>query len=144
MFSHHKQQTVTAPTTARTEVRTCNSYDSLASLGVVHPVQNDLWCPVPTGHHVARHLSISTASQAKVQDLIQKQTGRCTIHSRHTVNSLFNKRVLWLHARYIHVVQYVQILQHCSVLMFSTVIFQSTNLQFTVLVYSQVSGLKIL
>lgn len=92
MFSNHKQQTVTAPTTAKTEVRICNSYDSLASLGVVHPVQNDLWCPVPTGHHVARHLGISTACQAKVQDLIQKQTSQRTMHSRHTVNSLFKKK----------------------------------------------------
>lgn len=66
-------------TTARTEVRICNSYDCLASLGVVHPVENDLRRPVPTGHHVARHLSISTASQPKVQDLHQKQTDHYAI-----------------------------------------------------------------
>ena len=41
----------------------------LASLGVVHPVENDLRRPVPPGHHVARHLSIGAASQPKVQDL---------------------------------------------------------------------------
>lgn len=49
----------------------CNSYDCLARLGVVHPVQNDLRRPVPTGHHVARHLGVSAASQPKVQDLRQ-------------------------------------------------------------------------
>lgn len=85
MFSHDEQQTVTvtAPTgrlrtetTARTEVRICNSYDCLASLGVVHPVQNDLRCPVPTGHHVARHLGVSAASQAEVQDLHRRQRNR--------------------------------------------------------------------
>lgn len=65
----HRQYRLSTETTARTEVRICNSYDCLASLGVVHPVQNDLRRPVPTGHHVARHLSISTASQPKVQDL---------------------------------------------------------------------------
>lgn len=82
MFSDDKQQTVTvtAPTdqrstgtTARTKVGICNSYDCLASLGVVHPVQNDLRRPVPTGHHVARHLSVSTASQPEVQDLHGQQ-----------------------------------------------------------------------
>lgn len=52
-----------------------NSYSFLASLGVVHPVQNDLRSPVPTGHHVARHLSIGAAGQAKVQDLQQKAEG---------------------------------------------------------------------
>ena len=44
-------------------------YGVLASLGVVHPVENDLRRPVPPGHHVARHLCIGTASQPKVQDL---------------------------------------------------------------------------
>lgn len=53
--------------------RICNSYNCLASLSVVHPVQNDLRRPVPTGHHVACHFSISTASQPKVQDLYQQQ-----------------------------------------------------------------------
>lgn len=60
-----------ALTTAGTDVRICNSFDCLARLGVVHPVQNDLRCPVPTGHHVARHLGVGAASQPKVQDLRQ-------------------------------------------------------------------------
>lgn len=47
----------------------CNSYDCLARLGVVHPVQNDLRRPVPTGHHVARHLGVCATSQPEIQDL---------------------------------------------------------------------------
>lgn len=62
-----------AEATAKTALGICNGYNFLASLGVVHPVQNDLGSPVPTGHHVARHLSISTAGQAEVQNLEQKQ-----------------------------------------------------------------------
>lgn len=65
-------------TTGKTAVRNINSYNSLASLGVVHPVQNDLRSPVPTGHHVARHLSIGAAGQAEVQDLQRKQRGSHT------------------------------------------------------------------
>lgn len=88
-ISHDKQQTHTAQTdrlstetTARTELRICNSYNCLASLGVVHPVQNDLRRPVPTGHHVARHLSIGAAGQPKVQDLHRKQTHHNTTQNR--------------------------------------------------------------
>lgn len=43
----------------------------------MHPVENDLRRPVPTGHHVARHLGIGAAGQAKVQDLRrERQEGR--------------------------------------------------------------------
>lgn len=53
-----------------------NSCDCLARLGVVHPVENDLRRPVPTGHHVARHLSVGAAGQTKVQDLQRERRGR--------------------------------------------------------------------
>lgn len=30
----------------------------LTCLCVAHPIQDDLWCPVPPGHHIARHLTV--------------------------------------------------------------------------------------
>lgn len=97
-----------------------NGYNFLASLGVVHPVQNDLGSPVPTGHHVARHLSISTAGQAEVQNLEQKQKDHNTENPMYHL--FITKIMLW----------YLAVIHH------------STNLQFTVLIYSQVSRFKIL
>lgn len=47
---------------------------------VVHPVQHDLWCPVPPCGHISSHLLISLARQPKVQDLVDH--GYCVRHLR--------------------------------------------------------------
>lgn len=46
----------------------CLRVDSTCLI-VVHPVQHDLWRPVPPCSHISGHLLISLACQPKVQDL---------------------------------------------------------------------------
>lgn len=101
-------------------VRIWNSYDCLASLGVVHPVQNDLRRPVPTGHHVARHLGVSAPGQPEVQDLHRIQRNKSGVV--HMLSSVIIAALL------------------CS----PGVALWGTDLQFAVLVDGQVSRLEIL
>lgn len=60
-------------------VRQCNGYIYLTTsllvvlyltcLWVVHPVEDNLWCSVPAGHNITRHLWICLTCKSKVQDL---------------------------------------------------------------------------